>query len=280
MDGTLDESIAAIERAVELARIALEIQSGYSDFDEAVRHAQEEAAAVASGQRRMVSSTIPSLDHALGGGLWGPKLCVLGARPSVGKTLIAGQIAINGAVHGDRAIGFVSLEMPDGQVMARMLKYLGEGGVPPDKKPRMYFEYSLTNLGDIVSRIQQWRCQHDIDLAIVDYIQLVRAPEYRQRYEQVGAVSGDLKRLAMQIKIPVLALAQLNREHEKTGRRPSLASLREAGNIEQDADVVMLMHPLEDHRHVEIGVAKNGDGPSGLVVDLEFSPRRLGLVER
>lgn len=66
----------------------------------------------------------------------------------------------------------------------------------------------------------------------------------------------------------------------KAGRRPSLADLREAGNIEQDADVVMLLHPLEDRRHVELGVAKNRDGPAGLVVDLEFSPRRLGLVER
>jgi replicative DNA helicase len=92
-------------------------------------------------------------------------------------------------------------------------------------------------------------------------------------------VSRELKRLATEIKVPVLALAQLSREHVKARRRPTLADLREAGNIEQDADVVILLHPLE-HRYVELGVLKNRDGPDGLVINLEFSPRRLGLAER
>jgi replicative DNA helicase len=276
--GTLDEATATLMQAIEKMRLALEVQGGYSDFALAVRHADRIAD---PSTIREISSTIPSLDQVLGG-LSGPRLYVLGARPSVGKSLLAGQIAINAAVHGDRAIGFVSLEMSDGQLMARMLAYLGmKGSALGDKSPRMYFDCRTTDLGDITSRIRQWHHRHAIDLAIVDYVQLVRAPQYgRARYEQLGAVSCELKRLAMEIKIPVLALAQLSREHEKAGRHPSLADLRESGNIEQDADVVLLLHPNEDRRHAEIALAKNRDGRAGLVVDLEFSPARLGLVER
>ena len=270
--GTLDEATAIVQRLLDAARQALETQEGYSDFAEAVR----QAALVGDvAHNRMVSTTIPSLDQVLGG-LSGPRMYVLGARPSVGKSLLAGQIAANGAVNGDRAIGFVSLEMSIGQLAQRMISYVGTyrgAGV------NLYFDDRISNLGDITARIRQWRYKHEINLAIVDDLQIVRAPQYRARYEEVGAVSRELKRTAMELKIPILALAQLSREHERLGRRPTLADLRECGNIEQDADVVMLMHPLED-RQVEIGIAKNRDGRSGVVVRLEFSPHRLGLVER
>jgi replicative DNA helicase len=271
ISGTLDEATAVVQRALEAARQALETEEGYTDFAEAVRQASMVGDV---SHNRMVSTTIPSLDHVLRG-LSGPRVYVVGARPSVGKSLLAGQIAANGAVRGNRAVGFISIEMSAGQLMSRMLAYLGN--VP--EHARMYFDDKVSDLGDITSRIRQWRCKHEIDLAVVDYLQIVRAPQYRARYEEVGAVSRELKRTAMELRIPILALAQLSREHEKVGRRPTLADLRECGNIEQDADVVMLMHPLED-RQVEIGVAKNRDGRSGTVVPLEFSPSRLALVER
>ena len=273
VDGALDDATATVQRALEAARLALETDGQYMDLAEMVRQAEMLAD---TGRNRSVCTTIPSLDHELGG-LSGPKLYVLGARTSVGKSLLAGQIAINAAEHGDRSIGFVSLEMSGAQIMSRMKAYIGK---TPRPEAQMYCDDHVFDLGDITSRIRQWHCRHGIDLAIVDYIQIIRAPQYRARYEEVGAVSRELKRVAMEIRVPVLALAQLSREHEKAGRRPSLADLREAGNIEQDADVVLLLHPLEDRRHVEIGVAKNRDGPAGLVVNLEFSPRRLGLAER
>lgn len=271
--GSLDEATAVVQRSLEAARQALETQEGYADFAEAVR----QAGLVGDvSSNRMVSTTIPSLDEVLGG-LSGPRMYVVGARPSVGKSLLAGQIAANAAVRGYRAIGFISLEMSCGQLMSRMILYLGPG--PDALDGQIYFDDKVSDLGDITARIRQWRCKHEIDLAIVDYLQIVRAPQYRARYEEVGAVSRELKRTAMELKIPILALAQLSREHERLGRRPTLADLRECGNIEQDADVVMLMHPLED-RQVEIGIAKNRDGRSGMVVQLEFSPHRLGLAER
>lgn len=272
ISGTLDDAHSRILLAIEAARSALEAEDSGIDADEMLRLSDTAVA----GNSRPVSTTIPSLDNVLGG-LSGPRIYVLGSRPSVGKSLIAGQIAINATEHGDRRIGIISLEMSGPQIMRRMKAYLG-------RSPRAGLPLwcsSVCDLDAIVSQIRQWRGQKAIDLAILDYVQLVKAPQYRARYEEVGAVSRGLKRLGMTLGIPILVLAQLSREHLKAGRRPGLGDLRECGDIEQDADVVMLLHHPEEPGNVtQLAVAKNRDGAAGLVVDLEFSPARLGLAER
>ncbi len=271
--GSMDDATAALVRSMDAAREALEDVGGYADFTEALRLSE-----VAAGKSaREVSTTIPSLDHFLRG-FSGPRLYVLGARTSVGKSLLAGQIAITATVRGDRVVGFISLEMSAGQIMARMVSYLGGDVETPGRTPGLYIDDRASELGDVCGRIRQWHARHHVDLVVVDYLQLVRAPQYRARYEEVGAVTRSLKRLCMEIKTPILALAQLSREHEKLGRRPGLGDLRECGNIEQDADVVLLMHPRENNR-VEIAIAKNRDGRAGEVVPLRFHTERLGLVE-
>lgn len=114
--GTLDDATETVKRSIEAARLALEADGKYLDTAEMVRQSEM---LHDTSHNRLVSTTIPSLDHVLGG-FTGPRLYVLGSRPSVGKSLLAGQIAINAAEHGDRAIGFVSLEMSGAQIMTRM----------------------------------------------------------------------------------------------------------------------------------------------------------------
>jgi replicative DNA helicase len=126
----------------------------------------------------------------------------------------------------------------------------------------------------VAANARRLKRQQGIRLVVLDYLQLVE-PENRRdpRHEQVAQVSRRLKGLARDLKIPVLALAQLNRAIEgRKGDRPRLSDLRESGEIEQNADVVLLMHQAEDRpREVEVIIGKQRNGPKGAVT-LAFEP--------
>jgi replicative DNA helicase len=120
---------------------------------------------------------------------------------------------------------------------------------------------------------------HNIQLLVVDYLQLMRAPmrsNYDNRQQEIAAISGGLKALAKELNIPVIVLSQLNREAEKReGGQPRLSDLRESGAIEQDADIVALIAPKDDRKDEEVVteeitqavliVAKNRNGPQGRI---------------
>lgn len=280
------EALSRLRSAIEESVDLLATDGGYKTFSESVALAMSERA------RKLSCSGIPStfceLDQ-ITGGFSGPTMHVIAARTSVGKSIIAGQIAGNCAVRLNRPVGLISLEMGAGQIMSRMLTYLyGDGqceSLDPMKsgeKPEapLYIDDRSRELGDILSRIREWRMRRGIEACIIDYVQIISARGYRQRYEEVGAISRALKSVAMELGIPIIVLAQLSREHVRVGRRPGLTDLRECGSIEQDADCVLLLHASKNRDGiVELEIAKNRDGRAGDIIDLEFNRERVSLRE-
>jgi replicative DNA helicase len=241
-------------------------------------------------ERRLGLPTgFPVYDEPLGG-LYDGEMIVLAARPRMGKSALAANIATNVARVG-RDVLFVSVEMPAEQLARRMLS--SESGVDSndirtgrltdeDKSALADAANSLpldhlhltdrpgTTVADIRWTARRLQRQGTLALIVVDYLQrLTPADPRAQRYEQVGQMSGDLKKLTLELGIPVLVLAQLNRQSEAKGdHRPRLGQLRESGDIEQDADVVALLHReeqysknIDDRGKAELIIAKNRSGP-------------------
>ena len=138
------------------------------------------------------------------------------------------------------------------------------------------------------SRAQQLLLKHkQLDLVIVDYLQLMQGPRSQSREQEVAGISRALKQLAREIKCPVIALSQLNRALEgRKDRRPQLSDLRESGAIEQDADVIVLLHEItpsdqadDPIRDIDAHVAKNRNGARG-VVRLQLNAPKFQFSER
>lgn len=233
-------------------------------------------------------------------GLQKGDLFVIGARPSMGKTTIAQNIAYNVASINKVGVLFFSLEMPRDQIVDRTVSSISSieswqlrtGNVSDEDFPKI--SDALGDMSDIPLYIDDTsgmtvleirnkarRAVHehkDIKLIVIDYLQLIRGSDRYagNRVQEVTEISQGLKNLARELEVTVLALAQLNRG--VTGRddpRPQLSDLRESGSIEQDADIVALMHS-NDYYHrndpdyektniVEFNIAKHRRGPTGVI---------------
>ena len=228
------------------------------------------------------------LDGLLGG-LEGGDMIVIGARPAVGKSALVTQITSNLAKQGKR-IGFYNLEMQNKQVyerfvvsesgigltrLRRAIKFLGDEEERFNKANETLekAENIVITSGGAKSVIDiRSESRHmDYDIIIIDYMQLLKAETtYRgNRAAEVGEISRSIKNLAMELNIPIIALSQLNRVSEmKETKEPTMAELREAGNIEQDASVIMLMWNLDSNDRTKKGckVEKNRQGNTGKVV--------------
>jgi replicative DNA helicase len=193
-------------------------------------------------------------------------LIVLAARPSVGKTAFAINLAFNAANHEKKPVAFFSCEMDGGQIMRRLIssesmvnsEHIQTGdlrgpemakiasAVDNLKKTTLYFDDTANpKLGDLLAKARKLKSAHpDLCLIVIDYLNLI-SPEgkYSSRQEEVSLVTRSLKQLARDLKVPVIALAQLNRNVEQNeGQVPMLSNLKESGSIEQDADIVILMY--------------------------------------
>ena len=255
--------------------------NGHLSLQEAAQLAADDLLAIDDGSLAQLKTPFPSLDAILGGGLQ-PGLVVLAARPSVGKTALALALAHHYAKSISTA--FISLEMSASQLAARVLqathnlrKPTGPNFYTPDLREKL--RAAPLSLQD--SHLRIFDATHDLPsvlaslntlrprIAFIDYLQLIEAgSEDENRATQVGAISRALKALSLSLEIPVVALAQLNRQAEITGRAPKLSDLRESGSIEQDADLVMFMQRKPDEedfneQDVIIDVAKNRNGPTG-----------------
>lgn len=218
------------------------------------------------------------------------ELIILAARPSVGKSALAAQIAETAALDNGYPVLFFSLEMTADELAYRML--CGRAGLngftmrqrPPDAvaiaKLRAVAEASpegvllidqTPQLTALEMRAKARRVRN-LSLLVVDYLQLMRCPGAESRQQEVASISRSLAAMAKELHVPVLALAQLNRQTEgREGHRPRLSDLRESGQIEQDADMVLLLHRphLYDQSKpdnlAEVVVAKNRNGPTGMI---------------
>jgi replicative DNA helicase len=233
-------------------------------------------------------------------GLWRPGATyVIAARPAVGKTALTVCLAI-GMSKTDPVL-FQSLEMPHAELTDRALSAtaridsslirecrLSDGDMQDlaaaaerlSKRKLFIDDRSGLKLSQIRANCHRLANTTGLRVLIVDYLQLVKADgEKQSREQQVGEVSRGLKELAKEFQIPVIALAQMNREFEKRGKgqRPQLSDLRESGSIEQDADVVAFLHREEGAETAEFIVAKGRSVPTG-TVQLRYQPEFTRFV--
>ena len=251
-----------------------------------------------------VPTGIASLDkNTLG--LQPGTLTVLAARPSVGKTAFALNIAAAAATRYQKKVAFFSLEMPSDQLALRVLaseakldwRKISQGqlgryewdkiSVHADRisQSSLWLDdnFVLTPV-ELRSKCRKIQRESGLDLVMIDYLQLMHAPSDRasqSREQEIATISRSLKALANELKIPIVALSQLNRSVEKRkGEPPMLSDLRESGAIEQDADIVMFLHRQEDEekepagppadtQQVQLIIAKQRQGPVG-TIDLVF----------
>lgn len=229
----------------------------------------------------------PKLDDLLGG-LEGGDVVVIGARPGVGKSALVTQITSYFAECGKK-VGFYNLEMKEKQVYERFVvsqsgigltrlrrakKFLGDEKERFDKANEILEQRDnivITTGSKSVSEIRSESRHMGYDMIIIDYLQLLKPErEYRgNRYAEVGAISKAIKALSMELNIPIIALSQLNRVSEmKDTKEPTMAELREAGDIEQDASVIMLLWNLSQDDKSKKGckIEKQRQGQTGTVV--------------
>jgi replicative DNA helicase len=238
----------------------------------------------------------PSLDRYLKGGLRPGKLLILAARPGVGKSSASMSIGMRLARDG-RGVLFLSQEMPADELTDRAAASVAGVSGEEITSGRLSDESwrALTEAVDEMARMPLWiddqqaltlndirakaRRIKGLKVLVVDYLQLCSSTLTKEnRTAQVGEISRGLKALSMELGICVIALSQLNREVEKRpGKRPQLSDLRDSGEIEQDADTILFLWPVEDYEgktfvHAGMDVAKNRSGKRGVAVmgfDLE-----------
>jgi len=257
------------------------------------------------GGMRGVPTGFARLDNILSG-LQKSDLIVLGARPSLGKTSLALDIARHAALNAGVPVGFFSIEMSREQVVDRIISAdsqvplwkIRTGKINEDVEFQMiqnslgrlegahiYIEDTPSvNILEMRSMARRLQAEHGLGLVIVDYLQLItpRNNKSDNMVQQITEISRGLKSLARELKVPVLAVSQLSREVDKRDyHMPKLSDLRDSGSIEQDADVVVFIARKdksgsqnvlpEEEGIATINVAKHRNGPTG-VFELRFDP--------
>jgi replicative DNA helicase len=247
-----------------------------------------------------VPSGFVDLD-ALTSGFQAAELVVVAARPSMGKTAFCLNVAANAAAEG-QGVAIFSLEMSKESLVQRMLTATARvdshrvrqgtlrdsdftqlaraAGLLQTYQVWIDDTPSITLL-EMRSKARRLKIDNDLKLIVVDYLQLMRSPEYSEnRVQEISDISRSLKALARELEVPVIALSQLSRASEQRGgeRKPILSDLRDSGAIEQDADLVIFIHRPEYYDRedeskrglAEVMLAKNRNGPTG-DVQLKFT---------
>lgn len=218
-------------------------------------------------------------------------LIILAARPSVGKSTLAGNIARNACLRAEVPVIIFSLEMSKEQVAQRLL--CSEAAIPSQKLRNGFLDEDewrrlSTALGclgeakifiddtpgvsvmEIRTKCRRLKAEHGLGMIIVDYLQLMRSTHKAEnRQQEISEISRSLKGLARELDVPVIALSQLSRAVEQRQKQiPQLSDLRESGAIEQDADIVMFLYSdpeMEQQNTIELIVAKQRNGPTGSI---------------
>lgn len=250
-----------------------------------------------SGELRGVPTGFADLDRCLAG-FQKSNLIILAARPGTGKTAFALNMSQHMAVVSKKKVGFFSLEMSREELVDRLLvsqadidawklktgrldqqdflKLSDAMGVLADANIFIDDTPALT-IFEMRTRARRLKMEHDIDMLVVDYLQLAQGRTKDNRVTEVAEISQGLKNIARELKIPVLALAQLSRAIESRAEKiPQLADLRESGSIEQDADVVMFLYRKDEsiREAVNLKISKHRNG--GMAdIDLYFRGDRI-----
>lgn len=283
-----------------------ETKSSIIQIQDSIVHEFKQLQLILEGQVEVGISTGYTAVDDLTGGLKKGEMFVLAARPSIGKTAIALNIVRNMALdpHKPRRVAFFSLEMTSEQISRRLLcaearisetsfwrKTFDRNNitkltqaVSAYKKSKIFIdETGGITIAELRAKCRRLKMTENIDVIVIDYLQLMKADErIENRQQAVAEISSGIKQLAKDLNIPILILAQLNREVDKnTGgnTKPKLSHLRESGAIEQDADIVAFLHRdrekakhLQEHESTEalFIVEKNRNGQIGEIPLLFF----------
>jgi len=258
---------------------------------------------------RGVPTGFKAIDNMLSG-MKPADMIVLAARPSMGKTALALNIAQNVALHRAMKVGFLSLEMSKEQLVDRMFasllgvdswrlhkgkltdeEFARIGGVMDElSKADLFIDDSVgSSVVEVRAKARRLQMEHGLDLLIVDYLQLMSCEGNAwqgNRVQEISEISRSLKALARELRIPIIALSQLSRAVEnRPGKIPQLADLRESGAIEQDADVVMMMYRDDYYEEdsakpgiTDIFIRKNRNGPTGSA-ELMFKKEQMRFFD-
>ena len=299
----LEESLDKAEKSVFniatsiVANKFTELKDALGEAFERLNRLQE-----SKDELRGVPTGFDSLDKKLSG-FQKSDLIIIAARPSMGKTSLALDIARKVAVKNQLPVAIFSLEMSSQQLVDRMLaadskvdawklrtgnlnreeefNLIRESLDTLSKAPIFIDDQPANNILKMRSIARKLKRQHDLKLIIVDYLQLMAPTQTRasdNMVQQVTEISRSLKHLARELDIPVIALSQLSRAVESRGGRPKLSDLRDSGSIEQDADVVMFIHREKEEdgqksNMAEILIEKHRNGPTGKV-SLNFDDKK------
>lgn len=291
VDVSLDEGLAANE-AMDQAESAI-FSLSQKSLSKAFRSVRDTLAESfdrldelhkSGGGIRGVPTGFPDLDDALAG-MQQSNLLILAARPGVGKTSLAMNIAQYVAVELKRPVGFFSLEMSREELVDRLLVAqadidawkLKTGKLSEDdfsklsdamgvlaEAPLFIDDTPALSVLEMRTKARRLQVESGLDFLVVDYMQLARSRNLENRVQEVSEISQGMKNLARELKIPVLVLSQLSRAVEtRGGKKPQLSDLRESGSIEQDADVVMFLWREDDENseNMMLDIAKHRNGP-------------------
>lgn len=256
------------------------------------------------GSMRGLSTGFRHVDSILGG-LQPSDLIILAARPSMGKTAFALNIAEHVAIHQKKTVGLFSLEMSKEQLVDRLISSIGlidswklrNGKLTDEDFRNLNESYGIlaeanlfiddaasASVMEVRAKARRLQAEHGLDLIVIDYLQLMEGHSRSSdsnRVQEVSEISRSLKSLAKELACPVLALSQLSRAVEsRPDKRPMLSDLRESGSIEQDADVVIFLYrddyynKDEQNHLMEVLVRKHRNGPTGdakVLSRLQFS---------
>lgn len=255
---------------------------------------------------RGVPTGLSALDYKLSG-LQPSDLIILAARPSMGKTALALNIAQNAAFKFQKKVGIFSLEMSKEQLVDRIFCAklgvdswkLHKGGLDDEDFSRMgtvmdelsrasiFIDDSAgTNIVELRAKARRLQMEHGLDFMIVDYLQLMSGNNPTNRVLEISEISRSLKGLARELSVPILALSQLSRAVEnRPGKIPQLSDLRESGSIEQDADVVLMLY-REDYYDescdrpgiTDLFIRKHRNGPVGKL-ELMFQKEKQQFLD-
>ena len=228
-------------------------------------------------------------------GLQPSDLIIVAARPSMGKTALAVNMAEHAALKSKKAVAIFSMEMSASQLAFRLISSLGRinqqhlrtGDIQEEEWPRVTSAITLLSDAKIFiddtpalspaelrARARRLKREHDVGLIVIDYLQLMQVPGNKEnRATEISEISRSLKAMAKEMNIPVIALSQLNRSLEqRTDKRPVMSDLRESGAIEQDADVILFIYREEVYDKespkkgsAELIIGKQRNGPIGTV---------------
>lgn len=296
---SVDEMLENVERKVtEVTRskLSTDFKSGEEVFDDAIKHIEaiQEAGSDITGIRTLYAD----LDRKTAGFQKGD-LIIVAARPSMGKTALALNIAVNSASVTPGSIAIFSIEMPAEQVAIRILaakskveiQKLRTGNLNDEewsrlneasqqlKRQNFYIDDTPgIKVSEMYAKARKLAQDEGLYMIVVDYIQLIQATgKSDSRQQEVSEISRRLKAMARELNVPVIAVSQLSRSVEaRQDKRPMLSDLRESGALEQDADLVLFLYRdayynrdeyvNEEREDVELHIAKHRNGPTGKVM--------------